>query len=166
MGFQVFPFDVSLCFSSLLGGFLLFWVTFHEHHPSTPPPPPPPSHTHTHTHTHTHHFPTSPPPNTHFTSRIPFGTNDAMLCICLIFFFFFFFFFFKRSSGLGGAAPAAGSAGFYLGAWLVPDFRGRNHDGLCVRRASRLLICVGVCLSYSSMCACVWGSSRIWTVCV
>lgn len=47
-----------------------------------------------------------------------------------------------------------------------PDFCVRNHNRLCVRRASRLVICFAVCLSYSSMCACVRGSDRIRTACV
>lgn len=90
-GFQVFPFDVSLCFSSLLGGFLLFWVMFHDHPTTNIPSIHTITHIHTDKHVHSHtqqllspHTP-APAPNTHFTSSIPYGTNDAMLCICLIF---------------------------------------------------------------------------------
>lgn len=35
-----------------------------------------------------------------------------------------------------------------------------------MRRADRLLICFVVCLSHLSTCTCVWGNSRIRTVCV
>ena len=96
----------------------------------------------------THTTAPPPPPNTHFTSSIPFGTNDAMLCICLIFSETFLC---PLDSSRSRSCTVRCTSELTGSRFLLET----DHNRLCVRRASHLLICFEVCLSYSSMCACV-----------